>query len=140
MTQAQITISLPESVLRQLTRIASATHQPIESLITQSILSNLPPSTDNVPPEMQAELLEIQTLSIEELRAIAHSQIDPVQYERHAELLRQNEDNLLTSEERQELANFRQAADRLMLRKAYAWSVLRWRGHRIPALEELPTS
>jgi hypothetical protein len=25
-----------------------------------------------------------------------------------------------------------------MLQKAYAWSVLRWRGHRIPALHELP--
>jgi hypothetical protein len=25
----------------------------------------------------------------------------------------------------------------LMLRKAYAWSVLPWRGHRIPQLKEL---
>jgi hypothetical protein len=29
-------------------------------------------------------------------------------------------------------------ADRLMLRKAYAWAVLRWRGQFIPALNELP--
>lgn len=32
-----------------------------------------------------------------------------------------------------------QAADHLMLRKAYAWSVLRWRGHRLPR-KELPIS
>lgn len=44
----------------------------------------------------------------------------------------------LTPEERQELTNLRLAADHLMLRKAYAWSVLRWRGHRLPALKELP--
>ncbi len=137
MTSAQITISLPETVLRQLMRISAATHQSLESLITQSVLSNLPPSTDNAPPELQAELLEMQTLSINDLQTIAQSQIDPLQSERHIELLRQNAENQITAAEREELSDLRQAADWLMLRKAYAWSVLRWRGARIPALEEL---
>jgi hypothetical protein len=44
----------------------------------------------------------------------------------------------ITSEERLELAELRIEADRLMLRKAYAWAVLRWRGQSIPALNELP--
>jgi hypothetical protein len=138
MTPEQITIALPQPVLRQLMRIATATHQSLESLVTQSILSNLPPNTDNAPPELQSELLEMQVLSIDELRAIAHAQIEPADYERHTYLLQQNTDNHLASEQRQELSNFRQAADRLMLRKAYAWSILRWRGARIAALEELP--
>lgn len=138
MTPAQITISLPEPVLRQLMRISAATHQSLESLITQSVLSNLPPSTDNAPPELQPELLEMQTLTIEDLQAIARSQIDPIQHELHTELLCQNADNRIASAQQQELSNLRQAADRLMLRKAYAWSILRWRGARIPALEELP--
>jgi hypothetical protein len=137
MTSAQITISLPEPVLRQLMRISAATNQSLESLITQSVLSNLPPSTDNAPAELQPELLEMQTLSISELRMIAQSQIDPVQQDRHTELLLQNTDNQIASAEQQELSNLRQAADHLMLRKAYAWSMLRWRGARIPALEEL---
>ncbi len=59
------------------------------------------------------------------------------QYERHVELLDKNQEGSLTPEERQELTDLRLAADRLMLRKAYAWSVLRWRGHRIPPLKEL---
>ena len=61
----------------------------------------------------------------------------PLQYERHIELLRQNGENQITAAEREELSDLRQAADWLMLRKAYAWSILRWRGARIPALEEL---
>jgi hypothetical protein len=137
MTSTQITISLPENVLRQLTRVSTATHQSIESLITQSVLSNLPPSTDNAPPELQSELLEMQTLSTIDLQTIAQSQIDPLQYERHIELLHQNAENQIAAAERQELSNLRQAADWLMIRKAYAWSILRWRGARIPALEEL---
>ena len=139
MATQSITIELPEPVMRQLMRIAAATHQPIEALVTQSILSNLPPSTDNAPPELQADLLAMQTLSTEELYEIAQAQAEPEARDRQADLLRRHEDNQLISDERQELAQLRQAADHLMLRKAYAWSLIRWHGHQLPALNDLPT-
>jgi hypothetical protein len=69
--------------------------------------------------------------------AIANAKVEPSQHERHVELLEKNKEALLTSEERQELTDLRLAADRLMLRKAYAWSVLRWRGYQIPHLKDL---
>jgi hypothetical protein len=53
------------------------------------------------------------------------------------ELLRKNEEGELSAAERQELTRLLEAADQLMLRKAYAWSLLRWRGQRVPSLEEL---
>lgn len=138
MTTQRITIELPEPVFRQLVRLAEATHQPVEALVAQSVISNLPPSVDNAAPELQLELLQMQTLNTEELLAIAQSHAEPGQHDHHTELLAKNEESLLTPEERQELSRLRQAADQLMLRKAYAWSVLRWRGQRIPALNELP--
>lgn len=135
-----MTIELPEPVFRQLARIAEATQQPVEVLAAQSVVSNLPPSVENAPPEMQLELLKIQTLSIEELKSVAYANVEPSQHERHVELLEKNQEGSLTPEERQELTDLRVAADRLMLLRAYAWSVLRWRGHRIPPLKELPAS
>ena len=138
MVTQQITIELPEPVMRQLTRIAAATHQSIETLVTQSVLSNLPPSTDNAPPELQADLLAMQELSTEELYAIAQAQAETAQHERHTELLQKNEADQLSPKERQELSALRQSTDHLMLRKAYAWSLLRWRGQKIPALADLP--
>ncbi len=140
MTTQRVTIELPEPVFRQLARIAEATQQPVEVLAAQSVVSNLPPSVENAPLEMQPELLKMQNLSIEELLAIAHGLVEPTQHEHHVDLLEKNKEDSLTPEERQELTDFRLAADRLMLRKAYAWSVLRWRGHRIPPLKELPAS
>ncbi|HEY9744319.1 MAG TPA: hypothetical protein V6C90_27825 [Coleofasciculaceae cyanobacterium] len=134
MTTQRVTIELPEPVFRQLARIAEATQQPVEVLAAQSVVSNLPPSVENAPPEMQLELLKIQTLSIEELKSVAHANVEPSQHERHVELLEKNQEGSLTPEERQELTDLRVAADRLMLLRAYAWSVLRWRGHRIPPL------
>ena len=137
MTTQRVTIELPEPVFRQLVRIAEATQQSVEVLAAQSVLSNLPPSVENASPEMQPELLKMQSLSIEELLAITNAKVEPSQHERHIELLEKNQEGSLTPEERQELTDLRLAADRFMLRKAYAWSVLRWRGHRIAPLKEL---
>lgn len=81
----------------------------------------------------------MQTFGSDELQAIAQSQISTSQQQRHLELLEKNQTfGELSPTERQELSSNRIAADRLMLQKAYAWSVLRWRGHRIPTLNELP--
>jgi hypothetical protein len=133
-----ITIELPETVLQQLTRIAELTHQTIETLVTQSVLTNLPPLPDNAPPELQQALLDLQNLSNEELKTIANGRVISLQQERHEILLEKNQSGQLTAAERQELGQLRQAADELMLKKAYAWSILRWRGQKIPTLNELP--
>jgi hypothetical protein len=138
MTTQKITIELPEPIFQQLTRIAAATHQSLEALATQSIASNLPPSADSAPLEMQGELLRMQTLDVSALLEIAQKVVAPKQQERHNELLEKNQVVSLTPNEQQELNELRQAVDRLTLQKAYAWSVLRWRGQRIPSLNELP--
>jgi hypothetical protein len=101
-------------------------------LARQSIEGNLPPSMADAPPEMQPELLSMQTLSIAELQQIVRSQIPAATQERHVELLEKNSQNTISADERQELASLRIEADRLMLRKAHAWSLLRWRGQPIP--------
>lgn len=137
MTTQQVTIELPEPVFRQLVRIAEATQQSVADLIAQSVVSNLPPFAENAPLEMQAELMRLQTLSIEELLVIAQATVDPDQHEHHVNLLEKHQDGLLTLAERQELTDLRLASDGLMLRKAYAWSILRWRGHRVPLLKDL---
>jgi predicted transcriptional regulator len=138
MTTQQITVKLPEEIFRQLAHIAEVTQQPLETLVAQSIISNLPPFPDKAPPEIQAELLQLQALNIDELLHVARSQVDASQDERHQYLLKKNQVGQLTSAEQQELTELRTLVDRLMLRKAYAWSVLRWRGYRLPALAELP--
>lgn len=84
MTTQSITIELPEAAMRQLMRIAEATHQQLEVLVAQSILNNLPPSSDHVPPEMQEELLAMQVIDIEELRSIAESIAPSIQVDRQA--------------------------------------------------------
>jgi hypothetical protein len=79
----------------------------------------------------------MQTLSVDELLVIAQTQANAIQHENHVQLLEKNQAGVLPPEDQKELTNLRQTADRLMLRKAYAWAILRWKGHRIPPLQEL---
>jgi len=139
MATQELILELPISLFQQLATVAKLTQQSIESLAIQSIKSNLPPTVENAPLEMQASLQTLQTLSIEELLKIADSQIPTTQQQRHLTLLeRHQETNSMAPSERQELRELSQVADQLMLKKAYAWAILRWRGYRIPSLEELP--
>lgn len=134
----KLTIELPESIFRSLAHLAELTQQSPETLAAQSIVGNLPPSVENAPPEMQGEMLTMQRLSVDELLKIAHSQVPTAQQERLLTLLEKNQAGSITAEEYQELVDLRLAADRLMVHKAYAWAVLRWRGHPVPTLNELP--
>lgn len=134
----KLTVELPESIFRHLKQIADQTHQPLETLVAQSITGNLPPAVDNAPPEMQADLLAMQQLTIDDLRQIAQSQLTPAQQQRYLDLQQKRQTTSLTPTESQELSDLRLAADKLMLCKAYAWNLLRWRGQRLPALNDLP--
>lgn len=139
MATQKVTVELPQAIFQQLARIAQATQQPLETLVAQSIVSNLPPTPDNAPLEIQEELLQMQIWNDEELLAIANTQVTDQQQKRHIELLEKNSiSDQLNKSERQELNELRIKADRLMLQKAYAWSVLRWRGHKVPNLNEMP--
>ncbi|MEB3219875.1 MAG: hypothetical protein VKN72_27055 [Nostocales cyanobacterium 94392] len=51
----------------------NATQQPLETLAAQSIVSNLPPTPDNAPVEIQEELLQMQIWDLEELLAIGEA-------------------------------------------------------------------
>jgi len=139
MATQQLTLELPKSIFHQFARMAQMTHQSIESLAIQSIEGNLPPTVENAPFSMQASLQAMQTLSIKELVKIAHSQVPTIQQQRHFVLLERHQaTDSMAPQERQELRNLGEAADQLMLKKAYAWALLRWRGYRIPTLDELP--
>ena len=138
MATQKLTVELPEPVYRSLAHIAELTQQAPEQLAAQSIAGNLPPSFENAPDEMHAELLTMQTFPVDELLNIAHSQLPPPELQRLMALLEKNSDASITSEERVELSDLRLFADRLMLRKSYAWAILRWRGYPVPALDDLP--
>lgn len=134
-----ITVELSESVYRHLSELAAETKQPMESLIRQSVEGNLPP-LPTATGDQRNQLLAMQSLTVEELHAVAHQQLPQAVQKRHTVLLEKNSRGSLNLDEGEELEKLRIEADTLMLRKAYAWALLRWRGVPIPALNELPNA
>ena len=86
---------------------------------------------------MQPEFLKMQTYAVAMLRTVAESQVPQVEQARHLELLQKNSDGAITPTERTELVALCEQVDQLMLRKAYAWALLRWHGYPVPALDDI---
>lgn len=97
---------------------------------------NLPPSLDDVPADLRKNLLILQTLNDDALWAAARSKLPPVQQTRLETLLARNSAGLLTEAEQEELAHLGEETDRLTLRKAHAYALLRWRGFPLPSLDD----
>jgi len=98
---------------------------------------NAPPTVDYAPLELQGELITMQELTIEELLTIAQSQIPESQQELHLQLLEKNQNNQLNESDRLLLKSLRVSADYLMLKKAYAYALLKWQGFSLPDFEQL---
>jgi hypothetical protein len=100
-------------------------------------VENLPPLFDMIPARYRDDLRRMEKLSDGELWDIARSRVDEKSQRRHKRLLRKNSAGTLTEDERKALTEMRLAADGVMLRKAYAFLLLKLRGYRLPSLREL---
>ena len=87
-----------------------------------------PPGWEDVPEEVQAELATLDRLDDDSLYRVARERWSPEGVARYDELLERNAEGRLSKEERGDLAELRDAHDRLALRRAHAAALLRWRG------------
>jgi hypothetical protein len=136
MSQAVLTVALPEDVYERVRRAAKGMKQPVEKVLV-NIVRAATPSLDKVPRAYRAELEALEDLSDDGLWQIAASQLAPTKQRRLTNLLEKNQRGPLTERERQALAGLRADADRLMLRRSYAYLLLKYRGHRIPNRADL---
>ena len=127
-----VTLHLPEALYRRLANTARATQQSLEDILLRAVRVGSPPAWEDVPAEFQADLSQMDRLSDEDLWQIVRSQLATVQLARYNELLAVNLADQLTADDRLELQDLRSAGERLMLRKAHAAALLRWRGHNVP--------
>ena len=137
MTVQTIAIQMPQPLYHRLERMAELTRCPLENVVLQTLDSNVLPLPDDLPDEMGGDLLTLEGLDDDALWQVARSAVSPEQQEQIGLLLEKNRLGIITEPERTTLAQLRQEADQLMLRKAYAYVLLKRRGYRLPTLAEL---
>lgn len=111
MSTKEIAIELPETLYNELQDVATAAGLPLEKVIVQTIRSGMPPSLSKVPAAFHQELLALNKLNDRDLIRVVEGDLPPAQ--------RDDEQ--------------RRKADFQSLRRIYALSLLKWRGHPIPS-------
>jgi len=128
----ECTLHLPEALYRRLANNARATQRSLEEVLLHAVRVGSPPAWEDVPPEYQSDLAQMDRLSDDELWQNVRAQQSALEVTPYDELLERNQAGPLTDAERMKLHDLRSAAERLMLRKAHAAALLRWRGHAVP--------
>jgi hypothetical protein len=128
-----VNIELPEDIYQRFQDAAGLSQQPLEDVIFQTIRGNLPPVLADLAPEHRTLVADLQRLGDDALWAIGKESLPTVQWRRHQRLLHKGEEGMLRPTEQIELAELREATDRLVTRRSYALALLKWRGHTISA-------
>ena len=122
-------ITIPENLSTRLRKLAVRQGQPVETIVTDRLLTSLDDELDNLPTNEQAELRALHHLSDDALRAIAAEQMSPENQALLTQLMARNSKNELSQEEQELLAGLVERGDQLMLRKAEAAAILVQRGY-----------
>ena len=95
------------------------------------------PTLEGLPPDVVQHLVALESLDDQALWRVMLETVPLDQQHRLHDLLIRNQAGMLTDAEREQLAILQQQADLVMLRKARAAVLLRFRGKRVPTLAEL---
>jgi len=131
MPNQTIPLQLPEAIYQRLQQVAHAMNHSIEEVVLQTIHGNLPPSLDDLSPELHGVVADLQQMSDAALWSVTKESLPPHQWRRHQRLLRKGQESPLSTAEQEELAALRAATDRLVIRRSYALALLKWHGHTI---------
>jgi hypothetical protein len=125
-------ILVPDELYERLQREAAAARVPIEDVAAKALATGLPPGLDDIPVRHRDALRRLETLPSGDLWDVLRERFPDESTARQADLLDRNSREVLSPKERTELRRLGNAANRLMLRRAHAAALLRWRGHTVP--------
>jgi hypothetical protein len=131
-----VTLILPDGFFRPIQRTAQATNQPIEELLLHALQASLPP-LEGLPNDIVENLTALETFDDQSLWRVMGETVPAELQRKLSELLERQQSASLTAAEREQLTTLQRQADFVMLRKARAAVLLRFRGKRIPTPAEL---
>ncbi|GEM_PF-390960 len=132
----QITLAIPDNLYNHVHRLARAASKPVEKVLMTAIHTSLP-SLDGLPADMVRYLTDLENRDTDELREVLSETVPREQQKMMESLLHRNQLGIISQAENRQLTSLQQAAGRVMLRKARADVLLRFRGKRLPTLAEL---
>lgn len=131
-----ITLTLPDTLYAPIARIAQSREESVEIVLLNALQASLP-SVDSLPAALRNELIYLETLDNHQLRLVLLELVPKEDQEAIEVLLLKNQAEGLDGDEQVILDSLQAEADKVMLRKARAAILLRFRGERLPTPAEL---
>ncbi|MCP4351732.1 MAG: hypothetical protein GY795_40225 [Desulfobacterales bacterium] len=122
-----ITISLSDSLYRQVRQISELSRQPTEAIIIQSLTHALPSLLEDIPIQYQADVYPLLQMNDAELQCESRRIFPQEQWLEYEALLDKKKTGKLTDQEEICLDRLRHEADVLMFRRSYAAVLLKRR-------------
>jgi hypothetical protein len=138
MTSMQtITISLPEGVYERIKRQSQQNRRTVGDEVVAAVLETLP-NDEQLPGDIEQELAQLDTLTVEDLWAAARLTAPPDKEGQMQALLDRQDMEGLTPSEQQEARLLAHFFNRIMLIRAKAAVLLQERGQDIDVLRKRP--
>lgn len=137
MSDQMIALQVPQKLYRRLQKLSDVTRRPLEKIVLQTLDANVPTLPEHLSEEVRKALSDLELLDDEALWKIARSKVGKKMQEEYRALLSKNREENLQGAEKETLEKHYQNINLLMLKKAYAFVLLKWRGYKLPSLEEL---
>lgn len=126
-------LDIPQHLYERIKRFAQITHRPVEKLMLQT-LGNIPALPENLPESVTQQLIAIEELDDDSLWEIAEQNYEEGEQKRYSSLLKKQAAGNLDIPEKREIEQHLEAVSILTLKKAYAYALLKWRGHVMPTM------
>jgi len=121
-------LTVPEDIYARARRVAEETSQPVDQVMID-YLRTLSTPLPALPPEEEAELEALKSLSDDALWTIAREQMPEHLQSRKQVLMDKNTMGNLSTEEYADLESLVERGQRLMIRKSEASAILTNRGY-----------
>lgn len=132
-----IVLRLPDETAHRYRRGAEIAHKRLDEFLVERLQDVAPLLSEDAPSPFREELRALERLGDKALCRVARSRLQPAQQRLYSRLLRRNSAGTLGPQEQGKLRSLGEMARLMTLRKAHAFMMLRWRGHRIPSPSEL---
>ena len=129
-----VTINLPDHMYQRLATAARTAQKPLDTMVLQSIQVGMSPDLSHIPARFQTDLHQMDQMGDTFLHQFLTADLNSEQSAQYEALLDKNQTEMLTPAEQKRLDILREEADMFMFRRAYAASLLHWRGHALQAL------
>ena len=132
MTQT-ITLHLPAETLQRYQASATVARKALEEFLVERLMEAVPPLADDLPSPLHEELKALETLDDKTLWQVAQSELPLARQRSYDRLLQKNSQGTITAREKEKLHALGEEARCLTLKKAHAYMLLKWRGHKVPS-------